>query len=539
MKKFCFTLPFAVAAIFTACGDETTNVTEIKEMTVVDNELSAPACTDENVGDMIYMSDSSAVFFCSGSVWQSLKGEKGDLGGVCTAEDVQDGVQISCDDGSVFMVHDGDIGLSGTPGEPGVPGEGCTSEPVDGGIQIRCLDAVSVLYNGERGANCTAVSLENHSGYKIECDGDSVGVVLNGENGTNGFNGPSAYEVAKANGFTGTEEDWLESLQGTAGENGMSCTAVALQDGSGYKIECGGDSVGVVLDGKNGTNGLNGPSAYEVAKANGFTGTEEEWLESLQGTAGTSCTAVALVDGSGYKIVCGGDSVGVVLNGTSDAPKSSSSSVAASSSSSANSIYNASTNTLKDLRNGRTYRTTTIAPAGKDYSKVWMAENLNYATPEHQYCYDDDLLNCVKYGLLYTWDAAMVACPDGWHLPSEEEWEALFVAVDGSITEYSEDNTAGNKLKSTSGWERDPNNQDGNGIDTYSFSALPAGRKSNYGSAGDMEYTNEGWYAFFWSSTESTDVFAIRVNLITGFDMAVSGIGEKKNAAMSVRCLKD
>ena len=44
---------------------------------------------------------------------------------------------------------------------------------------------------------------------------------LNGVNGTNGTNGLSAYQVAVANGFTGTEQAWLESIKGTTGETGI------------------------------------------------------------------------------------------------------------------------------------------------------------------------------------------------------------------------------------------------------------------------------------------------------------------------------
>ncbi len=31
-------------------------------------------------------------------------------------------------------------------------------------------------------------------------------------------------------------------------------------------------------------------------------------------------------------------------------------------------------------------------------------------------------MNCEKYSRLYTWEAALKACPPNWHLPSDEEW---------------------------------------------------------------------------------------------------------------------
>ena len=47
---------------------------------------------------------------------------------------------------------------------------------------------------------------------------------------------------------------------------------------------------------------VDGLSAYEIAKQNGFTGTEEEWLESIRGEKGDSITG-ATVDSDGYLIL--------------------------------------------------------------------------------------------------------------------------------------------------------------------------------------------------------------------------------------------
>jgi hypothetical protein len=79
---------------------------------------------------------------------------------------------------------------------------------------------------------------------------------------------------------------------------------------------------------------------------------------------------------------------------------------------------------MVDSRDGQTYKTVTIG------TQIWMAENLNYETT-NSYCYDDDPSNCSKYGRLYTWAAATKACPIGWHLPSDDEWNTLFTAVGG------------------------------------------------------------------------------------------------------------
>ncbi len=137
--------------------------------------------------------------------------------------------------------------------------------------------------------------------------------------------------------------------------------------------------------------------------------------------------------------------------------------------------------TFTDIRDGKVYKTIKID------GNTWMAQNLNYAdstsTPVlmgNTACLDDNAENCNLFGRLYTWDAAMQACPVGWHLPSKAEYEALksFVGADSSAF----------KLKTSDGWVI-------NGTDAVGFSALPAVNAgdradfwSSYGSEGSAEY---------------------------------------------------
>lgn len=189
--------------------------------------------------------------------------------------------------------------------------------------------------------------------------------------------------------------------------------------------------------------------------------------------------------------------------------------------------YDAVAGMLTDSRDGQTYRTVKIG------SQIWMAENLNYEA-ESSWCYGDDPANCTKYGRLYTWAAAMSICPKGWHLPTKAEWEALIVAVDDSIAEYENENMAGTWLKSASGWKWDEKaDKSGNGTDTYSFSALPAGHRNHSGN-----YYDESEDVGFWSSTEGDSGYAIRMYLFYSGDTA-SLFDENKLDGFSVRCLKD
>ena len=171
---------------------------------------------------------------------------------------------------------------------------------------------------------------------------------------------------------------------------------------------------------------------------------------------------------------------------------------------------------LTDARDGQTYRTVKIG------TQTWMAENLNFESYK-SFCYENSAKYCSKYGRLYTWAAAMDSagtwsssgkgcgftvrctptgiirgvCPEGWHLPDSKEWGALMVAVGGK-------SIAGTMLKSTSDWIYTGDN----GIDAYSFSALPAGSMVEASS-----FYEEGKNVYYWSSTELNAGFADNVSL--------------------------
>ena len=102
-----------------------------------------------------------------------------------------------------------------------------------------------------------------------------------------GNDGKSAYEIAVEHGFVGTETEWLESLKGVDGKDGVNgkdgCDGRNGVDGlPGKDGKSGADG----LPGRDGIDGTDGKSAYIIAVEHGFTGTENEWLQSLKGADG-------------------------------------------------------------------------------------------------------------------------------------------------------------------------------------------------------------------------------------------------------------
>ncbi|MCQ2098225.1 MAG: hypothetical protein MJY87_09845 [Fibrobacter sp.] len=122
-------------------------------------------------------------------------------------------------------------------------------------------------------------------------------------------------------------------------------------------------------------------------------------------------------------------------------------------------------------------------------------------------------------------------CPEGWHLPSEEEFEDLKTLAGQKAGDIDK---AVIVLKSTTGWNDDYKGESGNGTDGLGFGALPAG---GYFSIGDF-FSLEGDCAFFWSSTEYDSNGAYGLGL--GYDFERAYVGSlNKNYGFSVRCVKN
>lgn len=78
---------------------------------------------------------------------------------------------------------------------------------------------------------------------------------------------------------------------------------------------------------------------------------------------------------------------------------------------------------MKDARDGREYHKVNLG------SSEWLAENLNFKA-RNSSCYDN-AASCDQNGRLYNWEVAMSVCPEGWRLPTDEEWNAVLIAQGG------------------------------------------------------------------------------------------------------------
>ena len=185
---------------------------------------------------------------------------------------------------------------------------------------------------------------------------------------------------------------------------------------------------------------------------------------------------------------------------------------------------NSTPEAFTDPRDGQTYETVEIG------NQVWFAENLNYET-ENSWWYDNDPDNGETYGRLYTWHDALDACPDGWHLPTDEEWKTLEMELGMSRNETDtvdyRGTDQGKQMKATSGWL-----SDGNGTNSSGFNALAGGGFYH------TNFQGLGLSAWWWSFTENEHSTAWGRGLLSYYETMGRGYGYK-TAGHSIRCLKD
>jgi len=153
------------------------------------------------------------------------------------------------------------------------------------------------------------------------------------------------------------------------------------------------------------------------------------------------------------------------------------------------------------------------------------------------WCYNDnDPDNGKKYGKLYNWYAVndpRGLAPEGWHVPTDEEWEILVEYLGGK-------DIAGHKMKSVEGWDASVNCQNGyihngNGNNSSGFNGIPAGLRY-YNGGFDYLGGDGDW----WSSTDLDYYNALSLSLNFNNSYVYRNSYEYgKGDGLSVRCLRD
>lgn len=176
-------------------------------------------------------------------------------------------------------------------------------------------------------------------------------------------------------------------------------------------------------------------------------------------------------------------------------------------------------------------------------SQCWMKENLNIGTMVsgsgdqtnngtiEKYCYDNDPSNCNTYGGLYQWDEMMLystsggvqgICPDGWHIPTDEEWCILEQEIDSGVVcdlNMWRGLDAGMKMKSGG---------------SSGFDALLGGMRITY----STNFNAATYSGYFWTSTEFNSFESYYRQFNTSYHTVYRSYRSKLEGR-SVRCLKD
>jgi uncharacterized protein (TIGR02145 family) len=509
--------------LFAACGDDVTEVTNVSENASLDQVKKfkeLPKCEENIEGTLVYVKDSAKVFGCTSDGWvrfngldgaDGKNGTSGDDGVSCTAKQnkKKTGYDIVCDGKTVATIENGSDGKKGSDGDDGVS---CTAKQnkKKTGIDVTCGDStVTIPYgiDGADGAGCTFEEGENGA-VKVTCgEGDDANslTLFKAACGSNSFDPETqfCYETPDKEFIVGNrckyrvpemgrsevsddepvKEDFYDEVYNP---NNFFC------DGNDtLRVKClvrldNDVHIQVDYDYENeycdrNTNKVRA-LAYCVKgdKKSPKYKPEYEYCYTTKFAKGIQVDTMPQC-GSDYRYFnprtdyCTLKSSGKSeLHDTKICTKSGK----VKDSLDIDVRYTGEDDfegrgSICDTRDYQVYKYTTIKGASRDY--IWMAQNLNYSDTlmnrrtaksdlrldSTSFCYDNDPANCVKYGRLYTWSAAIDSvrlnsgknpvvcgygaedcdlpevvkgiCPDGWHLPSYGE--AAVLARDDKLIE--------------------------------------------------------------------------------------------------------
>jgi uncharacterized protein (TIGR02145 family) len=194
-------------------------------------------------------------------------------------------------------------------------------------------------------------------------------------------------------------------------------------------------------------------------------------------------------------------------------------------------------------------------------SQMWMVENLKTTrfsdgttisnvtdnaswsalqSPAYSW-YNNSIDRKTQHGALYNWFAVNSGklCPDGWHVPSDEDWSTLITYLDPAAirdTNGKQSASAGGAMKSTetsatfNGLWINPNEDASN---SSGFTALPGGLRNKEG-----QFINFSVLGCWWSSTtlDGVDAWYRYADYANG---GAYRFHTSKNYGLSCRCIRD
>jgi len=184
-------------------------------------------------------------------------------------------------------------------------------------------------------------------------------------------------------------------------------------------------------------------------------------------------------------------------------------------------------NMFKDPRDGQEYKVVQIG------NRIWFAENLRFKS-DTSLVYEDNPDYEKQYGRLYHFDDLSDLAPDGWRIPTKEDFLSLEDCIDGfkNFNPISQKQILSMALRVPRAWRL--GGIDKEGVDALGFACLPAGDFEN-GAFGNL-----GSKASIWSNSrseydgDSQSAYALEMNgMFAGVSL------RNLNGAYSVRCVKD
>jgi uncharacterized protein (TIGR02145 family) len=164
----------------------------------------------------------------------------------------------------------------------------------------------------------------------------------------------------------------------------------------------------------------------------------------------------------------------------------------------------------------------TIAPRRMPDGKQWTTNNLKVDTVG-SFCHTDTERNCLRYGRLYTWESAKLACRslgDGWRLPTNDEWQQMAKHFGGVRDDSADGGKAAFKALLIGG--------------SSGFNAVFGGNRD-----ADGQYARLEAHGLYWTASESDPAGAWLYNLGKNGQILNRHSGANKQMAVSVRCIRE